>query len=47
MVQDHEKQMKDMNGNQKVRILLAQAIFGNLLIEMPYGKEYKNYQSVH
>ena len=38
MVQDHEKQMKDMNGNQKVRILLAQAIFGNpdfLILDEP------------
>ena len=37
-VQDHEKQMKDMNGNQKVRILLAQAIFGNpdfLILDEP------------
>ncbi len=38
MVQDHEKQMKDMNGNQKVRILLAQAIFGTpdfLILDEP------------
>ena len=38
MVQDHEKKMKDMNGNQKVRILLAQAIFGNpdfLILDEP------------
>ena len=37
-VQDHEKQMRDMNGNQKVRILLAQAIFGNpdfLILDEP------------
>ena len=37
-VQDHEKYMKDMNGNQKVRILLAQAIFGNpdfLILDEP------------
>ena len=37
-VQDHEKHMKDMNGNQKVRILLAQAIFGNpdfLILDEP------------
>lgn len=26
---DHHKLMKDMNGNQKVRVLLAQALFGN------------------
>ncbi len=26
---DHNKLMKDMNGNQKVRVLLAQALFGN------------------
>ena len=26
---DHNKLMKDLNGNQKVRVLLAQALFGN------------------
>jgi ATPase subunit of ABC transporter with duplicated ATPase domains len=26
---DHEKQVKEISGNQKVRVLLAQAIFGN------------------
>lgn len=26
---DHEKQLKDLDGTQKVRILLAQALFGN------------------
>ena len=26
---DHEKLVKELNGNQKVRVLLAQAIFGN------------------
>ncbi len=34
----HEKKMKDMSGNEKVRILLAQALFGNpdvLLLDEP------------
>ena len=30
-VSSHEKPMKELNGNQKVRVLLAQAIFGNSL----------------
>ena len=35
---DHSKLMKDMNGNEKVRVLLAQAIFGNpdiLILDEP------------
>jgi ATPase subunit of ABC transporter with duplicated ATPase domains len=28
-VEHHEKQVKDLSGNQKVRVLLAQALFGN------------------
>ncbi len=35
---DHSKQMKDLNGNQKVRVLLAQALFGNpdiLILDEP------------
>jgi ATPase subunit of ABC transporter with duplicated ATPase domains len=35
---EHEKPMKDLNGNQKVRVLLAQAIFGNpdfLILDEP------------
>jgi len=28
-VELHEKQVKDLSGNQKVRVLLAQALFGN------------------
>jgi ATPase subunit of ABC transporter with duplicated ATPase domains len=34
----HEKQMKELDGNQKVRVLLAQALFGNpqiLLLDEP------------
>ncbi len=34
----HEKQMRDLGGNQKVRVLLAQALFGNpdiLLLDEP------------
>ncbi len=34
----HEKKMKDLDGNQKVRVLLAQALFGNpdnLLLDEP------------
>lgn len=35
---DHEKHVKELNGNQKVRVLLAQAIFGNpdiLILDEP------------
>ena len=35
---DHEKTMKELNGNQKVRVLLAQALFGNpdvLILDEP------------
>ena len=35
---DHQKPMKELNGNQKVRVLLAQAIFGNpdyLILDEP------------
>ena len=35
---DHEKPLKELNGNQKVRVLLAQAIFGNpdfLILDEP------------
>ena len=35
---DHYKQLEDLNGNQKVRVLLAQALFGNpdvLLLDEP------------
>ncbi|MCL4146932.1 UNVERIFIED_CONTAM: hypothetical protein GTU68_015137 [Idotea baltica] len=35
---EHEKLMKDLNGNQKVRVLLAQALFGNpdvLILDEP------------
>ena len=35
---DHDRLVKDMNGNQKVRILLAQALFGNpdiLILDEP------------
>jgi len=35
---DHEKPLKDLNGNQKVRVLLAQALFGNpdfLILDEP------------
>ncbi len=35
---DHEKLMKDLNGNQKVRVLLAQALFGDpdiLILDEP------------
>ena len=37
-VSSHEKPMKELNGNQKVRVLLAQAIFGNpdfLILDEP------------
>ena len=37
-VGSHEKPMKELNGNQKVRVLLAQAIFGNpdfLILDEP------------
>ena len=37
-VNSHEKPMKELNGNQKVRVLLAQAIFGNpdfLILDEP------------
>ena len=37
-VSSHEKSMKELNGNQKVRVLLAQAIFGNpdfLILDEP------------
>jgi ATPase subunit of ABC transporter with duplicated ATPase domains len=36
--EDHEKLVKQLNGNQKVRVLLAQAIFGNpdiLILDEP------------
>ena len=36
--EDHEKLVKELNGNQKVRVLLAQAIFGNpdiLILDEP------------
>ena len=36
--EDHSKLVKDLNGNQKVRVLLAQALFGNpdvLLLDEP------------
>lgn len=35
---EHEKTMKELNGNQKVRVLLAQALFGNpdvLILDEP------------
>ena len=35
---DHERPLKDLNGNQKVRVLLAQALFGNpdyLILDEP------------
>lgn len=35
---DHDKPLKDLNGNQKVRVLLAQALFGNpdyLILDEP------------
>ena len=35
---EHEKMMKELNGNQKVRVLLAQALFGNpdvLILDEP------------
>ncbi|MDH3651949.1 MAG: ATP-binding cassette domain-containing protein [Saprospiraceae bacterium] len=35
---DHPKHLKDLNGNQKVRVLLAQALFGNpdiLILDEP------------
>ncbi len=40
---EHEKSMKELNGNQKVRVLLAQAIFGNpdfLILDEPTNDLY-------